>query len=293
MLRSTSKIKFVGVIFILACMCRVSNASDTDQFEDDIISNWDLAVQTWTFRQFTLFEAIDKAAAAGLKYVEVFPGQRISAEHGDANTHFNMSAQMRKVIKDRLDEKGVSIRAYGVVHPDQEQQWRNLFEFCKDMGIQTITSEPHPDQLDMVEQLCIAYDINLGIHNHPEPTRYWNPETVFELVKDRDKRVGVCADIGHWMRSGIDPLEALKMLGDRVNSLHMKDLNEFGSRDAHDVVWGTGKANVDKLLKQLYRQGFKGVISIEYEHNWDNNLPEVKKCVEHYNKVVSNLSNDK
>lgn len=287
MLRLNTQFKVAGVIF--GCLFFGSASSWADS---NVTSDWDLAVQMWTFRQFTLFEAIDKASSAGLEWIEVYPGQRIGGDYDQATTHFNMPAEVRQAVKDKLDEAGVRIRAYGVVQPDQQQQWRRLFEFCRDMGIQTVTSEPNPDQLDMVEQLCIEYDMELGIHNHPYPSRYWNPQTVLELIEDRDQRIGMCADIGHWMRSGVDPLESLAMAGDRVNSLHMKDLNAFDQPDAHDVVWGTGQANIAALLEQLYDQQFSGVITVEYERNWSDNLSEVAACVEYYNEVVVTLGSD-
>ena len=86
------------------------------------------------------------------------------------------------------------------------------------------------------------------------------------------------------MRSGINPLEALKKLEGRVVSLHFKDLNE-ASPDAHDVPWGTGKADVKALLTELKRQGFKGVFSIEYEHNWENSVPDIAQCVANFDAL--------
>ena len=83
------------------------------------------------------------------------------------------------------------------------------------------------------------------------------------------------------MRSGIKPVEALKVLRGRIISAHLKDLNEFGVRNAHDVPFGQGKADMKAVLDELKAQGFQGNLSIEYEHNWDNSLPEVTQCVDY------------
>ena len=91
------------------------------------------------------------------------------------------------------------------------------------------------------------------------------------------------------MRSGINPLEAIKALEGRIISFHFKDLNRYG-RGAHDVPWGTGAANVRELLIELDRQKFQGVFSIEYEHNWMNSLPEIAQSVKYFDQVAAELA---
>ena len=59
---------------------------------------------------------------------------------------------------------------------------------------------------------------------------------------------------------------------------------------AHDVPWGTGKANVKALLEEIHRQGFKGVFSAEYEYNWENSLPELAECVTNFEKFAQEIA---
>jgi sugar phosphate isomerase/epimerase len=114
-----------------------------------------------------------------------------------------------------------------------------MFGFAQDMGIETLTAEPAAEALDLVDTLCREYEIKVAIHNHPKPSNYWHPDKVLEACRGRSKWIGACADTGHWMRSGVRPLEALKKLKGRIISFHFKDLNEFDRRKgAHDVVWG-------------------------------------------------------
>jgi sugar phosphate isomerase/epimerase len=201
-----------------------------------------------------------------------------------------MTAGIRKEVKQRLADARVKLVNYGVVRlPNEEAECRKVFDFAKDMGIETLTAEPKPEALDLVDRLCREYGIKVAIHNHPKPSHYWHPETVLEACQGRSRLIGACADTGHWMRSGVNPLEAVKKLEGRIISFHFKDLNEFGQRKAHDVVWGTGKADVEALLKELHRQGFQGVFSVEYEHNWENSVPEIRQCIEYFNKVAGGL----
>jgi sugar phosphate isomerase/epimerase len=256
----------------------------------DAYDGWRLGTQAYTFRMFSFYDAVDKAASLGLCWIEAYPGQQLSSEKPDVKMNHEMPAELRQQVKKKLAESGVTLVNYGVVRlPDEEADCRKVFDFAKDMGIETIVAEPTPEAFDLVERLCKEYGIKVAIHNHPRNSMYWNPDKVLEVCRGRSKWIGACADTGHWMRSGVDPLEAIKKLEGRIVSLHFKDLNEFGERKAHDVVWGTGKANVEALLKELRRQGFEGVFSIEYEHNWDNSVPEIQQCVEYFDTVAGGL----
>jgi sugar phosphate isomerase/epimerase len=247
---------------------------------------WQLGVQTYSFNRFTFFEAIDKAASVGLKYAETYPGQKIAADI-DGKMGIDMTAQEIQQVKDKLASAKIQLVAFGVVGLSADQpESRRTFEWCKQFGIQVINTEVREDALDSLEKLCSEYQIKIGIHNHPKPSYYWNPETVLKAIEGRSHWIGACADTGHWLRSNLDPLECLKLLEGRIVSFHFKDLNGKG-KGVHDVPWGQGVANVPALLAEIKRQGFKGPISIEYEHNWLESLPEIGLCVTNFHELTS------
>lgn len=249
--------------------------------------DWKLGAQAYTFNRFTFFEAIDKIKECNLKYVEAFPGQTIGGGI-EGKMDYHMPAEKREQILKMLKEKGVKAVSYGVVGADNEADWRQIFEFAKAMGMENITSEPKEEFIPLLSQLCDEYKINLAIHNHPEPSHYWSPDVVLNALQGQSKRMGACADIGHWVRSGLDPVESLKKLEGHIVQLHMKDLSEK-DRKAHDVHWGQGVSQVDAVLQELKRQGFEGLFSVEYEHNWDNNVPDVQASVAYFRETVKEL----
>ena len=100
------------------------------------------------------------------------------------------------------------------------------------------------------------------------------------LVKDRDPRMGACADVGHWVRSGLNPVDCIRILKGRIFDSHMKDLTEFGNVKAHDLPFGTGKSDIPGILAEYHAQGYPGPLHVEYEHNWETSLPEIKQCLE-------------
>jgi len=242
-----------------------------------------IGCQAWTFNHFSVMEAIDKTAAAGGTVIEFYPGQKFSPDKPDLKWDHNASDEMIAAVQERLQKDGIHAVNYGVVGiPNNEAEARKIFEFAKKLGLYGITTES-VESIDVIEKLVKEYDIHVGFHDHPkrpnDPSyRMWDPNYVLSVVKGRDARIGSCADVGHWVRSGLNPVDCLKILKGRIISSHLKDLNER-SLDAHDVPYGTGVSDVPAVLNELKRQHFAGNISVEYEYKMVNNLPEVAQCI--------------
>jgi sugar phosphate isomerase/epimerase len=249
---------------------------------------WKLCVGSYTFRLFTFAEALEKADSLGLKYIEMGVSQKIGGGI-EGTTTVTMDKSTQKAILQLSAKHSIKIISYGVFTGKDEAEWNMIFKFAKDMGISTILSEPKTEQLDLVEKLADKYKINVAIHNHPYPSQYWNPEEVLKAVKGRSKRIGACADIGHWVRSGLDPLECMKKLEGRIIEFHFKDLNLKGDKGAHDVIWGTGICDVKVLIQEMYRQNYHGAVTIEYEYNWNNSVPEIRESLMNFTLYTKDL----
>lgn len=250
---------------------------------------WRLALQAYTFRSVTFAETMDRAAAMGVKYVEIYPGQKLKAG-ADVKTGAGMSdddiAEMKKIAA----AAGVRIVNYGVSGiGGNEADARKTFEFARKVGLETLVTEEREDRFPMLEKLAEEYHMKIALHNHPKPSYYWDADHVLKAVEGF-KRIGSCSDTGHWMRSGLVPLDCLKKLQGRIVSLHFKDLDKMGA-GAHDVPWGTGQGDAKAMLQELKRQGFKGVFSIEYESGSGQELVDnVAKCVEWFGATAKELS---
>ena len=267
---------------------------------------WQLAIHAYTFKEYSIFECMDKTAALGFKYMSLSGGVKL--DDGRSARTVELSNKDAKRILDYATSKGLKLVNIGVVVlPPEEEKSRKVFEFAKRMGIDTLVAEPVPEALDTVEKLCKEYNIKVGFHNHPKPSRYWNPDTVLEAVKGRTPLMGSCADTGHWLRSGLDPVECLKKLDGRVIALHFKDLvledtksqddaapakkkKKSEARKMHDVPWGTGVAHSAALMAELKRQGFHGAYCVEYEYHWTNSMPEIAECAKFFNATCAELA---
>ncbi len=288
--------KLLSVYFMLFLftfgMAQTSNLPVDHHPATDVYDGWRLGIQFWSFKEYTFFEALDKAAALGLSSIEAFPGHKFSKDFEGVKFDHNLTDKYRDLVKLRLKKLGLKLVNYGVVSlPNDEVECRKVFDFAKDMGIETIVSEPREEALDLLDRLCQEYKINVAIHNHPEPSYYWNPKKVLRVSKERSKYIGACADIAHWMRSGLNVVDALKMLEGRIISFHFGDLNTFGDKEAHDVPWGTGIGNLQAVLQEMHRQEFQGIISIEYEHNWTTSVPEIRQSIAFFNETASGIKN--
>jgi len=247
------------------------------------IGGFAIGCQAYTFNRFTAFEAIEKTEAAGGKVIEFYPGQALSPEDRGIKVSHDMDEPALQKLQAKLAKHGVRAVNYGVVGiPQDEAGARKLFEFARKLGMYALTTES-TDTMDTFEPLVKEYDIRVGFHNHarrPNDPAYqiWDPQWVNNLVKNRDRRIGACADIGHWQTSGIKAVDGLRALEGRIISVHAKERQQLGPGQ-HDVPFGTGATDFAGVLSELRRQKFEGNVSIEYEFNWDHSVPDIAQCI--------------
>jgi sugar phosphate isomerase/epimerase len=248
--------------------------------EDDLsqvrVKKFPVAMQCWTYRRYSFFEAVEKAKALGIKYLQAYSGQPLSAEDKAAVFSHLMTDPQIDLVRKKLAEAGMEVVGYGVVDIGRtEPEMRKAFEFARKIGIQVIATEPEDADFPVLDKLVKEYDIRIAVHNHPEPAKYAKPQTVVDRIKGLDDRIGACADPGHWMRGGIRPLDALSLLKGRTIDVHLKDRSDFGTdKKVDDVAIGEGKAGLRDMLAELTRQDYAGYLTIEYENEKEALTPE-------------------
>ncbi|MGM0505828.1 MAG: sugar phosphate isomerase/epimerase family protein [Bacteroidota bacterium] len=238
-----------------------------------------VGTQAFTFSRFSALEAIEKSAAAGARVIELYPGQPLAPE-GEDEVGPEMSEEALERLTSALEEHDLQPVNFGVVRFQGEDQTRAVFEFARELELEAVTTELLTrEDVEAVTPFVEEFDIRVAIHNHPknpedESYRIWDPEYVASMLEGADPRIGVSADTGHWIRSDLNPVEALQTLEGRLVSLHLKDVNAR-NRDGEDVIYGTGLSDIPAILSELERQSFGGHISIEYESNWLESVPDV------------------
>lgn len=238
-----------------------------------------LGLASYTTRKFTLDETIAVAKRLELKKLCL------------KSFHLPMEATAEecRAAAEKAAAAGLDLYGCGVVTMSKEEQVNQAFDYAKAAGITTIVGVPHPDVLALVEQKVKQYDIKVAIHNHgPGDKVYPTPESAFERIKNLDKRIGLCIDIGHTVRIGADPIQDVMRFADRLHDLHIKDVSAAAA-SGETLEIGRGVIDIPAFLKALIGVGYSGVAAFEYEKDADDPLPGLAESVGFVRGVLATL----
>lgn len=272
---------------MLFSSCNSGQQKSTQEQAAHFTPGWKLGIQLWTFNISTFYDAIDRVDSCGIKYIEAFPGQKLSKTD---TTGFgpDMSAPQRDSVKTLLQRRGITITSFGVTGADNMSGWKKLFDFARDMNIPVIVAEPPRTQWDSVDRMAGEYNIKIAIHDHPRPAPFWHCDSVLAATKGHPN-IGSCADVGHWARNGLNPVDCMKKLQGHIWDMHFKDITVFNKVDANDTLPGKGVIDFHAVFQELKDQGYTGAVSIEHESNWVHAVDDVKKIKAFYDEQMEKL----
>lgn len=241
---------------------------------------WFVGAQAWTFNRYTAFEAVARIRESGGNVVELYPGQPLRPG-SPAKVHHTMAAADREALLAECRRVGVRPVSYGVVGAQNLAEVRAILAFAKAMGMDLVTTESTEIVADW-ETGAREFDLKVGFHHHPGSLarpdyKVWHPLYLLGVVESRDRRLGVCADSGHWCGSGLDPVAALRIVRGRVVAVHLKDKAAMGPADV--VTVGKGVLPVAAFLAELRAGGFDGPVLVEHENDWEDNRPQVAEAI--------------
>ena len=225
-----------------------------------------LGMASYTFRKFTLDQAIEMSKQAGA----------VSISLKDVHLPYKSTPAERQEAHQKVEAAGLFLASGGVIPmKNNEAEIRDLFEYAKDAGMPTMVCSPDPDALDAVEKMVKEYNIRIAIHNHgPGDKKYPSPFDVWRLVKDRDERMGLCIDVGHTVRIGVDPVDAIRNCAKRLYDFHMKDETEATPK-GKPVPVGRGVIDIVGVLKALKGINYGYNVGLEYEEKENDPMPGV------------------
>ena len=233
-------------------------------------NNLNLGLQLYSLRNYKVDEALQHARDLGFRFVEFYPGMY----------PLNADAAAIDAMKKKLADLGLTISAHGVNRFTKDAAAnRKMFEFAKAAGIRTFGADPDPDSFASLDELVKEFDIRIAIHNHGPTHRYNKAIDVLHAVEKYDSRIGACADLGHYLRSGERPVEVIRLLKGRLYGIHLKDFADMQDK-TKGVILGKGHINVPAVMGALVAADFPadGALSIEYEENPQDPLADIKAC---------------
>lgn len=273
---------FFYVLFTFGCTPGVEKTDAEKQ-------GWHLSLQSYTFHLFTAMESLDKTQELGVKFIEIYPGQKMGDGFGDATFGYSLDNDQQTKLKKEAAARNIKIISSGV-WTAQREEWESIFAFAKNMEMEYISAEPAREDWDLVEELAKKYNIKVAVHNHPSEKSYWKPEILLSSIEGKSNLLGACVDVGHYKRMGLDAIYSIQQLNGNIFALHFKDIAPLGeSKNLEDVIWGQGILNVKGIMEELKIQKFKGYFTIEYESDWENNLPQIKQSIAYFNQVVTEI----
>ena len=279
-----SRRQFFGAAGAVALATAAQTAFATDQQaarrqDKDTIIPFRLGLASYTTRDFSLDDTLEMAKRLELNEVCL------------KSFHLPLDASKETIesAKEKAAAAGVNIYACGVVYMKTSDEVKQAFRYAKAAGMKMIVGVPVPDVLPLVNDLVKKYDISVAIHNHgPGDKVYPTLDKAHEKIKNLDRRIGYCMDIGHTARSGRDPAATARRFADRLLDVHLKDVSMAAAK-GHCVEAGRGVIDIPALLEALVEIKFTGNASFEFEKDKADPMPGLAESVGYVRGVLAML----
>jgi len=242
-----------------------------------------LGIATYTFRSFDRAKTIEMLKLVQAPWTSIKDGVHFA---------YNSTPQELKQVRAEFDAAGLKVTSAGNISlaKDDPDDIRQRFEIVRNLGLSMMVCIPTRSNIRTVEKFVKEYDMKIAIHNHgPEQKDFPSPQSVLEAVRDMDPRVGLCIDVGHTARTGVDVVESIALAGKRLFDMHVKDLRDFKSRDSQCDV-GEGVMPLPAIFKQLKKMNYQGCVNLEYEINAKDPLPGVLRSMFYMRGVLAGLA---
>jgi inosose dehydratase len=267
-----SRRHFVGTVASSAGLLGCGLAKKSMAAESGKYGPFQIGMQSYTLRKFSIDKALDTMQALGIQTVEFY----------DAHYPVKSNDEQIATMNQKLADHKLQILSHGVNGFTKDHAAnKRLFEFAKRAGIRNLTADPTEDAFDSLDKLVAEYDIRIAIHNHGPKARYDKVDGVLNAIKDRHPNIGACADLGHYIRSGEDPVRVINLLEGQLFGIHLKDF-DAPRGDAKGCVFGKGLLDVTAVFKALKKVNFPpdACLAVEYEEHADDPVADLKQCLE-------------
>jgi sugar phosphate isomerase/epimerase len=241
-----------------------------------------LGVASYSLREFPLDKALEMIKTLRTPYVN-FKSVHVPYEKTPAELD---------ALRKSIEAQGFTIVGGGTItfDKDTDADVEKYFIYAKAAGMPTMVSTCVPAILPRVEKFAKQYDIKVAIHNHgTEDKNYPSPYDVLKYVKGMDRRMGLCIDVGHTVRTGTDVVKAVLDTGPRLHDMHVKDLADMSAKDSQVAV-GEGKLPFPAIFRALQTIKYPGYVNLEYEINAKDPLPGMQVSFAYMRGVIAAIS---
>lgn len=236
-----------------------------------------IGVASYSLREFPLDRALEMARTLGVTHMTF----------KDVHIPRTDPPEVTKALRAKIEAAGITIMGGGTINMKHDPAAiEKDFVYAKNAGFPMIYVSPDPAALDAIEGFAKQYDIKVAIHNHGPEDKHWpRPHDAYAAVKSRDARLGLCIDVGHTLRTGVDPIAACREFRDRLYDMHVKDLADKNNKDSQVAV-GRGVIDYPALFRTLLDVGYQGQVGLEYEINAKDPLPGMIESIAYMRGVL-------
>jgi len=285
----TYRLFFILIMAAVFASCGSNKtASNPEEEPADTSGNLTLGVALWTFHNVDFPESLKMADSAGLKLVEANTFHKAGKELNDSLLGQLSPAGIEK-LKGYAQQLGITVGSLYLGGGKTIDDWKSDFEKAKQLGVRFVTAEPPIDMWDSIDSLAGTYGMKVAIHEHWKGvSAYWHPDSVLAAIKGH-KNFGACPDLGHYPKSGVNSLDAVKKLEGHIIAVHLKDIAAMNDPNLVDVRVGTGIVQFPEIFQELKRQKFDGYIYIERDSIENpSNVASVTETVKYFNEKSKN-----
>ena len=231
--------------------------------------NLNLGLTSYTLRNFSLDDTIKMSQRLGLTSISLKAMHMpLEAEAGEI-----------KKIAGKVRAAGLNLYGAGVIYMKTAKEAESTFSYATTAGLEMIVGVPNHELLPLVNELVKKHNIKLAIHNHgPGDDLYRSPSDVYEKIKNLDKRIGLCIDIGHVKRIGQDPVTMLQRYKDRLYDMHMKDVDK-DTADGGSIEIGRGLIDIPAIIRTLKKIKYQWQVAFEFEKDEKDPLAGLAESV--------------
>ena len=157
-------------------------------------------------------------------------------------------------------------------------KWYN----CQHSGFQDNGPPERPTDPEMVDKICQivnalgAYAKSLGVtvcfHPHYNTCVFSQSDIDYFAEHTDPKLVSFCFDTAHTLLAGIDPAAIIRQYGDRIDFMHLKDVDTYALSKAEGTAkmgsfraLGHGNISFPAVKAALDEIGYDGVLCVELD----------------------------
>jgi sugar phosphate isomerase/epimerase len=256
--------------------------SATNATSAGVDSGIKLGVASYSLRNFSRAQAIEMTRSLGVRYINL----------KSVHLPYELSPAEIAAARREVEAAGLQIVGGGMItfETDTDDGVRKYFDYARAAGMPLIVGTSKPSMLPRIEKFVKEYDIKLAIHNHgPGDENFPSPYDALKAVQGMDPRMGLCIDMGHTVRTGVDIVRAVADAGPRLLDMHAKDLRNLSDVDSQCAV-GEGKIPIAWIFRELANMRYPGFVNLEYEIEPDNPLPGMRQSFTYMRGLLAELA---